>query len=165
MILVKSESGRLTFQFENVELDQMLEGLAEDARLLAAPKKIKVVLNAVERATVRGDSSRLHQLFLNLIDNAVKYSAPHSTVTLSLQRIDGSVEVHVQDTGIGIPKKDLEKIFTRFYRVSSDASGSGLGLAIAKWIAEAHHGTIRVNSREKKGSTFIVTLPLAHTAT
>jgi heavy metal sensor kinase len=165
MILVKSESGRLTFQFENVELDQMLEGLAEDARLLAAPKKIKVVLNAVERATVRGDSSRLHQLFLNLIDNAVKYSSPHSTVTLSLQRIDGSVEVHVQDTGIGIPKKDLEKIFARFYRVSSDASGSGLGLAIAKWIAEAHHGTIRVNSREKKGSTFIVTLPLAHTAT
>lgn len=164
MILVKSESGRLTFQFENVDLDTMLEGLTEDARVLAAPKKIKVVLSTVERATIRGDASRLHQLFLNLIDNAVKYSAPHSTVTLSLRRVDGSVEVNVQDTGIGIPKKDLEKIFARFYRVSGGGSGSGLGLAIARWIAEAHHGTIRVHSREKKGSTFVVTLPLSHTA-
>ncbi|HJZ11842.1 MAG TPA: ATP-binding protein, partial [Acidobacteriota bacterium] len=105
--------------------------------------------------------TRLHQLFLNLIDNAVKYSEPQSTVTLSLRRIEANAEVSIQDTGIGIPKKDLSKIFDRFYRVKTDGSGSGLGLAIAKWIAEAHHGTVRVNSREKKGSTFIVTLPLA----
>jgi signal transduction histidine kinase len=139
----------------------MLRGIAEDARVLAARRKIKVEIGTMEPAIVRGDATRLHQLFLNLIDNAVKYSEPHSTVTLSLRRVEGSVEVSVQDTGIGIPKKELSKIFNRFYRVNSDGSGSGLGLAIAKWIAEAHHGTIRVNSREKKGSTFIVTLPLA----
>ncbi len=164
MILIKSESGRLAFQFDNVALDAMLRGLAEDARVLASRRKIKVLIGPMEPATVRGEATRLHQLFLNLIDNAIKYSEPHSTVTLSLQRIEGNVEVSIRDTGIGIPKKEISKIFNRFYRVKTDGSGSGLGLAIAKWIAEAHHGTIRVNSREKKGSTFVVTLPLAQPA-
>jgi two-component system OmpR family sensor kinase len=164
MILIKTESGRLALQFENVALDEMLRGLAEDARVLASRRRIRVTTGAMERAMVRGDATRLHQLFLNLIDNAIKYSNPHSTVTLSLRRIDGNVEVSVQDTGIGIPKKELSKIFNRFYRVKTDGSGSGLGLAIAKWIAEAHQGTIRVTSREKKGSTFTVTLPLAQSA-
>jgi len=164
MILIKSESGRLAFQFDNVALDDMIKGLAEDARVLASRRKIKVQIGAMEPTSVRGDATRLHQLFLNLIDNAVKYSEPHSTVTLSLRRIEGNVEVSIQDTGIGIPKKELSKIFNRFYRVKTDGSGSGLGLAISKWIAEAHHGTISVNSREKKGSTFIVTLPLAQPA-
>ena len=81
-------------------------------------------------------------------------------ITLSLKRNDGKAEISIGDTGIGIPKKDLRKIFDRFYRVKSDGTGSGLGLAIAKWIAEAHHGAIDVKSREKKGSVFIVTLPL-----
>jgi len=165
MTLIKSESGRLTFQFDNVALDEMLTGLVEDTRVLASRKKIKVLVGTMEPATVRGDATRLHQLFLNLVDNAIKYSEPHSTVMLSLQRIDGKAEVSVQDTGIGIPKKELSKIFNRFYRVKTDGSGSGLGLAIAKWIAEAHLGTIRVSSREKKGSTFIVTLPLAQPPT
>jgi two-component system OmpR family sensor kinase len=164
MILIKSESGRLAFQFDNVALDDMLKGLAEDARVLASRRRIKVQLGEMEAVSIRGDATRLHQLFLNLIDNAVKYSEPHSTVTLSLRRVEGNVEVSVQDTGIGIPRKERSKIFNRFYRVKTDGSGSGLGLAIAKWIAEAHHGTIRVNSREKKGSTFIVTLPLAQHA-
>jgi signal transduction histidine kinase len=71
----------------------------------------------------------------------------------------------LQDNGIGIPKKDLPKIYDRFYRVDREdgreSSGSGLGLSIAKWIAEAHHGTIEARSREHKGSTFVVTLPIA----
>lgn len=163
MILVKSESGRLTFQFDDVALDEMLRGLAEDARVLASGKKIKVNLGTIEPATVRGDAARLHQLFLNLVDNAIKYTDLHGSVTMSLVRVDGRAEVSIADTGIGIPKRDLTKIFNRFYRGTGEGSGSGLGLAIAKWIAEAHHGTIRAISREKKGSTFIVTLPLAQT--
>ena len=76
-------------------------------------------------------------------------------------RLTDKATVSIGDTGIGIPKRDLQKVFDRFYRVKSDGSGSGLGLSIAKWIAEAHHGTIEVSSREKKGSTFTVTLPLS----
>jgi signal transduction histidine kinase len=100
-------------------------------------------------------------LFLNLIENAVKYTPPRGKVTFSLKRENDQAVVSIGDTGIGIPKKDLQKVFDRFYRVKADGSGSGLGLAIAKWIAEVHHGTIQVSSRERKGSTFTVTLPIS----
>ena len=160
MILIKSESGRLSFQFGEVALDEMMRELAEDTQVLASKKKIKVELQLDESLNIRGDATRLRQLFLNLFENAVKYTQPHGTITLTLKRVGSNAVVSVEDTGIGIPKKDLAKVFDRFYRVSSDGSGSGLGLAIAKWIAEAHHGTIEAASREKKGSTFTVTLPL-----
>jgi heavy metal sensor kinase len=164
MILIKSESGRLSFQFGEVALDEMMRELAEDTRVLASKKKIKVELQMDESLNIRGNAARLRQLFLNLLENAVKYTQPHGTITLALKRVGSSAVVSVEDTGIGIPKKDLAKVFDRFYRVSSDGSGSGLGLAIAKWIAEAHHGTIEAASREKKGSTFTVTLPLLPSA-
>lgn len=160
MTLIKSESGRLTFQVNTVALDTMLRELAEDALVLAAGKKIKVEVGTMESLAVRGDETRLRQLFLNLVENAIKYTPPNGAVTLTLTRTDNKATVRISDTGIGIPRKDLSKIFDRFYRVKSDGTGSGLGLAIAKWIAEAHHGTIDVSSREKKGSTFTVTLPL-----
>ena len=164
MTLIKSESGRLAFQFDDVSLDDMLRELAEDSHVLASKKKIKVTASEIEPVKVRGDAARLRQLFLNLLENAIKYTPKRGTVTLSLKRIDNKAAVSVGDTGIGIPKKDLPKVFDRFYRVKADGTGSGLGLAIAKWIAEAHHGTIQVTSREKKGSTFTVLLPLSHSA-
>jgi two-component system, OmpR family, sensor kinase len=161
MILIKTESGRLAFQFSTIALDEMIYGLAEDARVLASKKKISVESVRIDPVTIRGDAARLKQLFLNLIENAVKYTPPRGTVTFSLTHENGQAVVSISDTGIGIPKKDLQKVFDRFYRVKSDGSGSGLGLAIAKWIAEAHHGSIQVSSREKKGSTFTVILPLS----
>ena len=161
MILIKTESGRLAFQFSNIALDEMVRGLTEDARVLASKKKITVETLQIDPVTIRGDAARLKQLFLNLIENAIKYTPPRGTVTFALTRESDRAVVSIGDTGIGIPKKDLLKVFDRFYRVKSDSSGSGLGLAIAKWIAEAHHGSIQVSSREKKGSTFTVTLPIS----
>jgi heavy metal sensor kinase len=165
MTLIKSESGRLSFRFDDVPLDALMRELAEDALVLAAPKRIKVEVGELESLKVRGDAARLRQLLLNLVENAVKYTPDHGTVSLTLTRLGGNAAVRIGDTGIGIPKKDLPKIFDRFYRVQADGSGSGLGLAIAKWIAEAHHGTIEVTSREKKGSTFTVLLPLLRSTT
>jgi signal transduction histidine kinase len=161
MILIKTESGRLAFQFSNISLDEMLRELAEDARVLASQKKITVQTLRIDPVTIRGDAARLKQLFLNLIENAVKYTPQRGTVTFALTREDDQAVVSIGDTGIGIPKKDLLRVFDRFYRVKTDGSGSGLGLAIAKWIAEAHHGTIEASSRGKKGSTFTVSLPLS----
>ena len=165
MTLVKSDSGRLVFNFEPVPLGSMIEELAEDARLLAKPKNITVKLTRLEAVSINGDSTRLKQLFLNLIDNAIKYTPPRGRVSLALEQEDGSAVISVKDTGIGIPRRFQEKIFERFYRVvrahNGIVPGSGLGLSIAKWIAEAHHGSIEVKSREKKGSTFIVILPLS----
>ena len=124
--------------------------------MLAESKKIKVKLDRIQPVRINGDAERLKQLFLNLIDNALKYTPPRGNVTLTLTK---------KDSGMGIPRKDQAKIFDRFYRVDrsedhmEDAGGSGLGLSIAKWITEAHHGHIEVKSREGKGSTFIVRLP------
>lgn len=165
MTLIKTESGRLSFRFDDVPLDALMRELAEDALVLAAPKRIKIEVGELESLKVRGDAARLRQLLLNLVENAVKYTPDHGTVSLTLTRLGGNAAVRIGDTGIGIPKKDLPKIFDRFYRVQADGSGSGLGLAIAKWIAEAHHGTIEVTSREKKGSTFTVLLPLLRSTT
>lgn len=165
MTLVKSESGRLAFRFDNVELHRMIGEILEDAQILAGRKEIHIIAEQIEPVTIRGDAVRLRQLFLNLVENAIKYTPNEGTVSMSLRQVNGNAVFHVSDTGIGIPKKDLKKIFDRFYRVKQDgipdAGGSGLGLAIARWIAQAHHGTIEVKSQPRKGSTFTVTLPLS----
>jgi len=104
-------------------------------------------------------------LFLNLVDNAIKYTPEGGRVTLSWRREDGWVRVDVSDTGVGIPPEDLPHIFERFYRVdkarSRERGGTGLGLSIAQWIAHAHGGRIEVESQVGQGTTFTVWLPEA----
>jgi signal transduction histidine kinase len=111
-----------------------------------------------------GDKGRLRQLFLNLVDNAVKYTPSGGSVTLALERQGNEAVFEVSDTGIGIPQTELGKIFDRFYRVdkarSRELGGTGLGLSIAKWIVELHRGSITVTSEPQKGSTFTVHLPI-----
>ncbi len=166
MLLIKSDTGSLVFVMKPVHLDELIQELCEDAQTLAKSKTIEVSLEYSEAATINGDLTRLKQVFLNLIDNAIKYTPAHGTVTLSLINDSGNACVTIKDTGIGIPADEREKIFTRFYRVQhsnsslEDVGGSGLGLSIAKWIIEAHHGSIDVQSREGQGSTFTVKLPL-----
>ncbi|MGH2567790.1 MAG: sensor histidine kinase, partial [Bacteroidota bacterium] len=117
MTLVKSESGRLVFQFTDVPLNTLIAEVADDARLLANKKKIKVMVEPLEHVVIPGDPMRLRQLFLNLVDNAVKFTRSHGTIVLGMERQNGHAVVKVRDTGIGIPRKDREKIFDRFYRV------------------------------------------------
>jgi two-component system, OmpR family, sensor kinase len=167
MILVKSDTGRLVFNMQPVAMGEFIHQLFEEAQVLAEAKKIKVKLEYSEELHIKGDAARLKQLFLNLIDNAIKYTQPHGVVTLSLAKNDGNAVIMVKDNGIGIPRKDKSKIFERFYRVErssgnvENTSGSGLGLPIAKWIAEAHSGSIEIKSKEGKGSTFTVRLPIS----
>jgi two-component system sensor histidine kinase SenX3 len=102
----------------------------------------------------------------NLLDNATKYSDEGSTVVLSATRVNGSVELVVADAGIGIPAKDLERVFERFYRVdqarSRQTGGTGLGLSIVRHVAVNHAGEVRVESRLGEGSTFTLCLPAAN---
>jgi len=114
---------------------------------------------------LRGDKYSLEELLIILLDNAVKYSPPDSTVTLLSKKIDGHVEIKVSDSGIGINPKDLPHIFDRFYRADSartqsGSGGYGLGLSIAKKIVDQHHGTIAVKSKPRSGTTFTVTFHL-----
>jgi two-component system, OmpR family, sensor kinase len=164
LTLAKADQGRAQAELTEVELEQLIEELYEDGMILAASKNITLQLRSVVPITIVGDKGRLRQLFLNLVDNAVKYTAPGGSVTLALEQRGNAAVFEVADTGIGIPESELGKIFDRFYRVdkarSRELGGTGLGLSIAKWIAELHRGTISVKSEIQKGSTFTVTLPV-----
>jgi signal transduction histidine kinase len=106
----------------------------------------------------------MHQLFRNLIGNAIKYSPKGSTIMLAAKVEKGNIQVNVQDTGFGIPAADLPFIFDRFYRVrngkNSEMEGNGLGLAIVKSVVEGHGGKISVESKVDKGTCFTLSLPL-----
>lgn len=163
MTLVKSDSGRLVFDVQDVSLNQIIGQIAADAQVLAEGKRIAINVVAPTAVHVNGDAKRLRQLFLSLVENAVNYSSQRGTITLALEQKNGNAVVNITDTGAGISRKDQARIFDRFYRgrqpKNGEFGGSGLGLSIAKWIAEAHQGTIEVKSREGKGSTFTVKLP------
>ena len=105
---------------------------------------------------------RLKQLVLNLVDNAVKFTPEHGTVSLAVCRYDAEARIEIADSGIGIPEEEQHAIFQRFYRVDESRArrGTGLGLAICAWIVSAHGGQIEVNSEPSKGSTFVLKLPV-----
>jgi two-component system OmpR family sensor kinase len=122
-------------------------------------------LAAREPLCVLGDSERLKQVVINLVENALRYTPDGGSVMIGLDSLDGSARIWVRDTGIGIAAAEQEQIFGRFYRVDRsrgrNGAGAGLGLTIVRYLVEAHGGTVRVESRLGEGSTFFVTLPLA----
>jgi two-component system sensor histidine kinase SenX3 len=122
-----------------------------------------VVVPPAAPTSVLGDERQLVSALVNLLDNAIKYSEPGSTVEFEVGGDRRWVVVTVRDQGIGIPGKDLERIFERFYRVdrarSRETGGTGLGLSIVRHVATNHGGTVEVASREGEGSTFTLRLP------
>ncbi|NUK31778.1 GHKL domain-containing protein [Parageobacillus sp. VR-IP] len=134
---------------------------------LAAKKQIQMHLHAPESIIITADADKLTQLLYILLDNAIKYTPDHGEVSLSLRlepwKQQKRLTISVKDTGIGIPPEAIHRIFDRFYRVdkarSRQQGGHGLGLSIAKWIVDAHGGTIDVQSEVGKGSEFIVKIP------
>lgn len=164
LTLAKADRGFTQLKNEDVWLRPVVQDLFEDGEMLAERKQITVRLGALDDALVLGDSVRLRQLFLNLIDNAIKYTPEHGTVEISLVRDHRYARVQIKDTGVGIPAEELPKIYDRFYRADKartrELGGSGLGLSIAKWIVDIHGGTIAVESAVNAGTTFTVSLPL-----
>lgn len=162
LLLARADSGHMPLNETTVDLDTLVLEVYRQGRLLTDQLQIK--LGTIEPTRVRGDSDRLKQLLLNLMTNAVKYTPPGGSVTLSLTVKNGYAFVKVADTGIGIPKSDLELIFDRFYRVdkarSREMGGTGLGLSIAQWIAQSHKGRIIAESEEGKGSVFTLQIPV-----
>ncbi len=161
LLLAEVDSGQLEQQ-QKVSLKEIVLGELERAKALAVEQKI--IVEHKEDLAVRGDSQRLRQLLANLVDNAIKYTPDHGTITLSLFRDDSWARMEVTDTGIGITPDHLPHVFDRFYRVDKArpraSGGTGLGLAIVKGIAEQHGGKVTVTSQPGKGSTFTVWLKL-----
>src|SRR5262249_26972826 len=141
------------------------------ARTLALAKNITLCNNAPGDLPIRADESLLRRLFLNLIDNAVKYTADGGRVTLETRATTAGYHVSISDTGPGIPGEFRPHIFERFFRVdparsrsTQNGGGAGLGLSIALWIAEAHQGKLELTRSDPTGSTFIVFLPSTSSA-
>jgi heavy metal sensor kinase len=165
--LARADSGKENLSPVNLDLNSLLSEIASDIEVLCEEKSLKFTLALADRLQVTGDKIKLRELFLNLLDNAIRYTPAGGRIVLSANKSEGMARVAVNDSGIGIPKKHLPHIFERFYRVNKTRSGAdggtGLGLAICKHIVEGHHGRIEVESQEEVGSTFSVFLPLANT--
>lgn len=184
LLLSKADIGEIRLNRENIDLNRFISGLTEQMKILAQPKNIRIETSNLQESGeqeihIWGDALRMRELFINLIDNGIKYTEPGGAILITLaketngcatpampqdQPIKRYAKITVADTGIGIAKEDQEKIFNRFFRVdkarSREQGGSGLGLSICKWIVEAHQGEITVESEPGKGSAFIVRLPL-----
>lgn len=163
LLLSRSDMGQEVLSWETVNLQELLDELIPQFVMLAAQKGVTLSEDVQPVAPVRGDSLRLRQLAANLLTNAIRYTPEGGQVVVRLRDGDRGVELAVEDTGIGIPEPDLPRIFDRFYRVdkarSRDEGGNGLGLSIVKWIVDAHHGEIGVESVVGEGSIFTVILP------
>ena len=168
LFLSRADLGEVKMESIPVRLDTLVEDIQRQATLLGQEQDVQVTLGTVTPATVQGDELRLRELLLNLVDNAIKYSQPSGKVEISLVSEGNTARLSVLDHGIGIPLEEQVRIFDRFYRADAARAhakkGTGLGLSICKWIAEAHHGRIEVQSTEGDGSQFTVILPLAPTS-
>ena len=164
LFLARSDAGKEQLSFEDVDLKDLITGLSTNVEALATDKGIKFTVDAQENLVVSGDKVKLRQLFINILENAVRYTPADGNISVSLVRKDDSALATISDTGIGIPPEHLPHIFERFYRVDKARSrsdgGVGLGMAIAKYIADSHSGKIEVASQVGKGTTFSVSIPL-----
>ncbi|HEV2469800.1 MAG TPA: ATP-binding protein [Candidatus Sulfotelmatobacter sp.] len=168
LTLARVESGETRFETEPVAPVELLNDAEESFREVARTQgvELKIVDDSVDSLPqVRADREAIHQVFSNLIDNAMKYGRTGGRIELGARSAERGVEFYVRDFGAGISSEHLPRLFERFYRVdkarSRESGGTGLGLAIAKHIMRAHSGSIRAESELTRGSTFLFTLPTA----
>jgi signal transduction histidine kinase len=181
----KLENGTMRISMQTIRIEPVLAEVVSTLTPTARKKGIKLELGrSPDLAELRGDPERLRQVFLNLVENAIKFTPSPGTVTLSGKMAEDSevedqedtglalvaptracLEVSVADTGIGIPAKERPKVFDAFYQVDSSSTreygGTGLGLSIVKRLVEGHGGTIRIESNTPRGTVFVVRLPQA----
>ena len=165
MAIARLDAGEVKMEKVLLDMGELVASTAEQMRLLADEKLLKLHCNIHPNVRVLGDQARLKQVVVNLIDNAIKYTPEGGMVTVRVQALDGKAQFEVVDTGLGISPEVIPHVFERFYRAdkarSRDSGGAGLGLAIVKAICSAHRAEIEVCSQEGKGSRFRVELPLA----
>lgn len=165
LTLARSDSDESVIELEPVRLDSLAaEAGAYFAPLAEAAGVTLSYQTSAPAVVIEGDQKRLKQLLVNLLDNAIKYTPAGGSARLSIGVEDSSAIIEVSDTGRGVPESALPHIFDRFFRQTdsrdSRVTGFGLGLAISKWIADAHGGSIEVDSKEGEGARFTVRLPL-----
>jgi signal transduction histidine kinase len=169
-MLARADAGQYKLTPKEFYLDELASEVARAVRTLIAEKGLTLQTDAAEEMPFRGDENLLRRLLLNLVDNAIKYTPRGGAVTVSCKADGKRYLITVSDTGPGIPTEAQPHIFDRFYRADSArsraeddsaglTSGAGLGLSIARWIAEAHNGTLELLRTSETGSVFQMVLP------
>ena len=166
-LLARADAGELVPQRTAIYLEEVVHDATAAIRQLADARNVHIVVDHVIEAPFVGDADLLGQLLLNLLDNAIKHSAPGAGVHVDMQRGAADYEISVSDEGIGIPEADHEHIFTRFHRGDvhraraepSATSGAGLGLPIARRFAELHGGALRLRESRPGRTVFLLSLP------
>lgn len=161
--LSKNKEQKNNLTIEKISISKLINFSIEKIKPQAEHKGI-IIKKKIQNYKIEGDQEKLNSLLDILLDNAIKYSLPNKIIQVKTVKPGKNISISVKDHGQGISKKDLPFVFDRFYRANSSRTGSttpgfGLGLSIAKMIVENHHGSIKVESRLGKGSTFTVTLP------
>jgi two-component system heavy metal sensor histidine kinase CusS len=163
LLISRRDAGVEQLDTGPLDLYSLLAGVVEAMHPLADAKQVRLRIDGTGPVQVAGDEGSLRQVFINLLDNAFKYTPAGGTVTVRVRERNASATVAVEDTGIGIPPEHLPRVFDRFYRVDKARTraegGTGLGLSIAQSIVNAHGGTIRISSSPSQGTVCTVTLP------
>lgn len=160
------EEGRFGYEFKPVAIENIIDNLLKIIQPLIQEKRINFIFNkpADELPKINADEEKLLLALENILNNAIKYTPPQGKITLLVKENDDKIELTVSDTGVGVPKDQLPKLFTKFFRGSNvirlQTDGSGLGLFITKNIIEKHKGQISLQSMENKGATIQITLPI-----
>ena len=167
--LSRLESGEVPLRREPVSLAPLVAQVMSEIEVACTDRDVEVRSDLpVDLPTIEADSERVHQVIFNLVDNAVRFTPEGGEVRIEARRHNGSIEVSVADTGVGIPADALPRLFERFYRVdparAREDGGTGIGLAIARSVVEAHGGSIRAESEPGRGSVFTFDLPVSRPA-
>jgi len=160
-VLSRAEAGGRILRPEPVYLDEIIADCVRGLSVIAAERGVRVAATGDTDLPFVGDDDCLRQLFTNLLDNAVAHTRAGGLVTADTHVAERQIRVRITDHGEGIPAADRERIFERFTRLDQRRPGAGLGLPIARWMAEAHGGTLELDSSSSEGSVFVVTLPRA----
>jgi heavy metal sensor kinase len=164
LFLCREDAGLVPIARQPVNLREVVEDVAEHMRVVAEERGVTLQAEGVAPCSIQGDEDQLRRLLFNLVDNAIKFTPEWGTVRIETTRGDAEARIVVTDSGIGIPPEHLPHVFQRFYRVDpargADIGGTGLGLAISRSIAEAHGGSIAIESTVGVGTRVILTLPV-----
>jgi len=165
--IAEAESGAAEIILEEVDIARVTRRACELFQAIAEENAVQITTELPDSCVVYGEARKLQRMVANLLDNALKYTPPEGTVTVSVNADNGKVVISISDTGVGISEDDLPHIFKRFYRcdISRAQGGTGLGLSLVQAIAHSHGGSVNATSHPGKGSTFTVTLSqpsLAH---
>src|SRR3990172_2052650 len=163
LTLSQADFGQLTLNRSIIDLNEILREVYLQGQAISSSRSFRLNLeDERQNLQINADPERVKELFMILLENAVKYTKPDCVIEISSKGDSEGIHGLVRDNGMGVPEKHLPHIFDRFYRVKNEdaQSGFGLGLTIAKWIADAHRATMRVDSQVGKGSCFSVTFPM-----